>query len=110
MLSAMGPYIEYQSDMSDFELYECTRGYWKVNVERADNCKYAAAVYEGIILEVYEIAKWLPAGSTLMESRETRRIPGRFEFVGKIAPERIRNKYVYKSVTGIYSPGNTNPI
>ena len=45
-----------------------------------------------------------------MESRPTRRIPGRFEFVGKIAPENVREKYVDKSVTRFFSPGNTDPI
>ena len=100
----------YESDMSDLELYECTRGYWKLNVDRARTAEYAAAVYEGVILEVYKIATWLPAGSTYMDSRDTRKIKGRYEFVGTIAPERIREKYINKSVTEFFAQGNTNPI
>jgi hypothetical protein len=36
---------------------------------RAKNTKYAFAVYQGIVREVYAIAQWMPAGSTLYVSR-----------------------------------------
>lgn len=37
-------------------------------------------------------------------------LKNRFEFVGKIAGDEIRNKYKDKSVSGIYSKGEQNPI
>lgn len=67
-------------------------------------------VYEGIILEVYEIAKWLPAGSTFMGCRKIERTPDRYEFVGKIAAPKVREKYINKSVTNYFPLGNINPI
>ena len=49
--------------MNETELYDATRGIWKVGEERV-KAKYAFAVFEGVIREVYEISQWLHAGST----------------------------------------------
>lgn len=49
----------YQPDMSADELYDCTRGVWVVGPRR-DNAKYALAVYESEVLEVYEIDQCIP--------------------------------------------------
>lgn len=37
-------------------------------------------------------------------------LTSRYEFIGKIAPEDIRKKYKDKSVAGIFSKGDQNPI
>lgn len=50
----------YRRGMSDEELYEITRGKWAMGIRR-NKAKYAFAVYKGIIREVYEIERWLPA-------------------------------------------------
>lgn len=59
---------------------------------------------------------WLPAFST-MDSRDIdtdimeRNIArGRKEFVGIIAPDEIREKYVGGIVSDLFAPGNSNPI
>ena len=106
----------YRNDMTPYELYEATRGYWKVSLEKVRKIKYALAVYYGIVLEVYEIAEWFPAFSTMM----CRRIDGggdkdeaekcRYEFVGKISPDEIRKKYKNKSVANVFRKGAQNPI
>lgn len=100
----------YYSEITDLELYESTRGYWVVSPENASKAKYAMPVYDGVILEVYKIATWLPSGTTHMETRTCKRITGRYEFVGKRAPKRIRDKYINKSVAEFFAYGNTNPI
>jgi hypothetical protein len=46
--------------MTPVELYDATRGVWRVNPSR-HKAKYAFAVYEGIVKEVYEIKAWFPA-------------------------------------------------
>jgi len=35
---------------------------------------------------------------------------GRFEFIGNVAPEDIRQKYVGCMVSSVFSKGNQNPI
>lgn len=102
----------YHNDMSPQELYEATRGYWRVNLEQARKMKYALAVYFGMILEVYEIVDWYPAFSTMTYRQVDNydKLKDRYEFVGRIASEEIRNKYKDKSVAKLFTKGDQNPI
>jgi len=96
---------QYKHCKNAAELYTCTRGLWRLKKERADNAKYAFATYQGVIKEVYEIDKWLPATKAFRDFwveklRSQGRIispeehVGRYEFIGKVAPEQIRKKYI----------------
>lgn len=87
------------------DLYTCTRGLWRLSQERAENAKYAFAIYKGEIKEVYEIERWLPATKVFSDfwverlKRQGRIIKpeehlGRYEFIGHLAAEDIRKKYV----------------
>jgi hypothetical protein len=92
----------YRHGMPTAELYDITRGVWVLSAERASKMKYVFAVYEGVVREVYEPEKWMPALTTKYPTR-TDLVPddanGRIEFVGKIAPEAIRQKYLLGDVT-----------
>ena len=87
--------------MSDVELLEATRGTW-ARVPRDKNLKYAYATYNGIVKEVYEIRQWLPAGTQpyFYRSRHLgdERLKNRFEFLGVLAQEEIRNRYKGKLI------------
>lgn len=106
----------YRNDMSDFELYEATRGVWAVSPEEAKKVRYVFAVYAGMIAEVYAVAGWYPAGTTQYGTRADMmgEISGdlnlRYEFIGKVAPEEVRKKYLHKSVSNLAEPGARNPI
>ena len=106
----------YHYGMTDFQLYDQTRRSWKVNEDRVKRVEYAFAIYEGLVLEVYKIAGWFPAHTTynsilVSEDVIIRDIEGkRFEFVGQVADDSIRKKYVGKSVTSFYKKGEQNPI
>lgn len=104
----------YHNDMTQLELYEATRGYWRVNLEQAQKVKYVLAVYYGMVLEVYEVAQWFPVFSTMMHQRvqeeENEKLLKRYEFVGRIANEDVRKKYKDKSVASIFSKGEQNPV
>ena len=106
----------YRNDMTDFEIYEVTRGVWRISPETAARIEYVFAVYGGVVLEVYKVAGWFPAGTTQYVSRNDllgeidQALSPRYEFVGKIAAEDIRKKYVHKSVLSISSHGAQNPI
>src|ERR1043165_406780 len=90
--------------MSATALYHCTRGTWRVSRSRANKAQYAFSVYRGVVREVYEIHEWLPSGST----EHSFGADGyRSEFVGKVAPDKIRDKYVGKRLE---SPPGQNPI
>lgn len=101
----------YKENITEAGLYDITRGYWKLNIKRAEQVEYAMSIYKGIIKEIYEIEQWLPAGSTPRPVLPEAEVPeGRFEFVGKIAGEEIRNKYIGKSMADLYQRGEANPI
>jgi uncharacterized protein len=96
----------YRSDMTPLELYETTRGMWRVGI-RKDKAEYAFSVTYGIVREVYSIDHWYPAGTLKYLTRDpaTFKIPGRWEFSGEVAAD-IRDEYVGYSV----GKGNQNPI
>lgn len=104
----------FRYSMSERELYDFTRGFWKVSLTRAEKAKYAFAVYQGIIQEVYKIDKWYQAETTENvrnpEEEILLKTKGRFEFTGEIAPREITDKYKYKSVEHYFKKGNSNPI
>lgn len=96
---------QYPHCKSATELYECARGLWRLNKERADKAKYAFAVYRGVVKEVYEIDKWITGteesrrfwvdrlrsqGKTIGPAEHI----GRYEFTGRVAPEYVRKKYL----------------
>jgi hypothetical protein len=107
--------------MSAVELYDATRKSWRVGPRR-EQIEYAMAVYRGVIREVYQVAAWLPANSTMTALGTTSNIVGseqigddielgeRYEFVGRIAENSVRKRYLGKSVRHYLTPGSQNPI
>ena len=59
----------YRHNMSAQELYEATRGVWKLGA-RCTKARYAFAVFEGVVREVYEIESWHPAATTPYVTRD----------------------------------------
>lgn len=99
----------YTPDMSAFELYEAARGYWRMDKEKRNKVKYAMPVYDGVILEVYNIVQWFEAKTTLRSISQDDIAKGRSEFVGQIAPDNIRARYVGRSVRSLVKDAQ-NPI
>ena len=95
--------------MSDVALYEATRGIWKLGTRR-EHAHIALAVFEGRVIEVFEIQTWHPAGTTPYKTRRFDDVSGRWEFVGCVAPAGVRDKYVGQSVADYFSYGAANPI
>jgi uncharacterized protein len=89
----------YRSDMTKEELYETTRGIWVVGETRRNKVEYAFSLYQGIVLEVYRIKQWYPAGTLNYKTRDTSSFKnsGRWEFSGSVANE-IRDEYIGFSV------------
>jgi hypothetical protein len=103
----------YRSGMPSSELYEYTRGIWKISEETRNKLQFACCVFNGVIREVYKIEKWFPAGTTFYSHRSdilSRLNSGRYEFIGNIADPIIKNKYNYKSVAHLFKKGFISPI
>ena len=93
------------------ELYDATRSAWTLGKDRK-KARYAFAVFEGVIREVYRIESWLPGGRTFAAQNggKLRRRPGRSEFVGTLAADEIRRRYVNRYVGDEFVPGSQNPV
>jgi hypothetical protein len=90
-------------------LYEATRFAWKVSLEKAQQAEVILATLQGVIVGAFIADEWLPATNANFPGRED--VPGRFGFVGKEAPSRIRRQYVGKRVPDAYRKrGSANPI
>jgi hypothetical protein len=100
----------YRPQMTASELYDVTRGVWKLGPKR-ERARYAFAVFEGVVREVYEITGWFQAGLTF-SSRDPYgvRSADRWEFVGRLAPKGMRRRYINRDVSGYFKQGNQSPI
>ncbi len=85
----------YKADMAEKELYEATRGVWRVG-RRAKFIKYAVAVADHMVREVYEINSWQNAGTAKYETRPylNKEDPRKKEFVGRVANSDIREELI----------------
>jgi uncharacterized protein len=103
----------FRYGMSDQQLYDVTRGIWEVNPKAHDpEPVYALSVFEGVVQEVYKIAGWFPAGSTLSTREELKHVVNieLMEFVGAIAHEKIRKYYQYHSVKKYLPKHSQSPV
>ncbi|MCA1613288.1 MAG: hypothetical protein LC800_03840 [Acidobacteria bacterium] len=99
---------QYKRVKNEDDLYQATRSMWRVNIGRANKARYAFAVYQGEIKEVYEVDVWEPASEATRQYWRKREHlqgddfqdthDGRSEFIGRVAPEEIRKKYVGKRI------------
>ena len=101
----------YRFGMTPVELYDATRSAWKVGPKK-DKARYAFAVYEGVVREVYRITGWLRGGTTFAAQNggRKRRRPDRWEFVGTIAEQRVRGRYIDTFVGDLFPHGAQNPV
>ncbi len=101
----------YYHEITDEELYEATRGIWKIGINR-EKAEYAFAVYQGIVKEVYKILEWHKAGTLHYKTRQVdkTKLKGRWEFIGKVAPPKVNKLYKGGSVREYLPKGTQNPI
>lgn len=102
----------YTPNMSALELYDITRGCWKRRIDSVSSAKYALATVFGEVVEVYKIDYWVPS---ILLNRQT--IPydpaievGRIGFFGSVAEQKVREKYIGKSVKNFFNKGEANPV
>ena len=102
----------YTPGMSALQLYDVTRGCWKVSIPYASRADYALAVAYGEVVEVYRIFEWLQASEDKRETIEfdAAKEKGRIIFKGEVAAEEIRKRYIGKDVRKLYKRGEANPV
>jgi len=93
----------YKRNMGAADLYEITRGNWVVG-KKKEKVRYAFALRNGIVLQVYRIGKWKPVKARSLEQKHQ----DRWRFEGEIAAEM--EHYIGKSVASYITPGSRNPI
>ena len=79
-------------------LYEMTRKYWVMKLERAEKATHVLAVINGIVETVYIPERWYHSQVTGKEHK--------VEFEGK---EDANSEYIGKSVAGFYGKSQ-NPV
>lgn len=102
----------YRPGMSVQAIYDATRSAWKVGPKR-EKAEYALSIHRSVIREVFSIAGWVRGGTTMRgidKDGRCRKRTGRWEFVGQVAEENVRKKYVGRSVAHYFKPGAQNPI
>lgn len=101
----------YRRGMSPKDLYDATRGRWKLGPRR-ERARIALAVFNGVVREVYNIDQWHAAGETSKDSaiHTGPGTPGRWEFTGAVSPEAIRSKYHGRSVLRYFPKGLQSPV
>ena len=77
-------------------LYEMSRKYWVVNLERASKATHVLGIVDGIVEAVYIPKEW----------KYSEEHPGRCEFVGN---EDLHSDYIGKSVVEFYGKSQ-NPV
>ena len=79
-------------------LYEMTRKYWAVNINRASKATHVLSIVDGIVEAVYIPKEW--------KYTQVPQYEGRCEFVGV---EDINSDYIGKSVSAFYGKSQ-NPV
>ncbi len=82
------------------QMYDITRGRWRINEARLADIKYVCAAYKGIIKAVYHPLYWHDASQSqnatlgaLLEKDQLRK-----EFVGELVEGEVAEQYVGKNV------------
>lgn len=89
-------------------LYDATRHAWHVKYNSVIRYKYVLSVIKGYVKEVYRVDEWHRAEHWNNDFKDG---TNRYEFIGTIAPESIRQKWIGKQIPPHYrKPGMASPV
>ncbi len=74
---------EYKRDISPDDLYRITRGNWVMGEKRRKEAKFAFAIYNGVVRQVYKINKWDSIDVTDSKGKPKKR----WQFSGEVASD-----------------------
>lgn len=87
----------YKGGRGDKDIYEATRGHWRMNPDRHPAMKYAFGVDRGLVVEVFRIDEWHVSGERT----------GRWMFTGRRDAPMTR-KYAGEDVSDYFR--SRNPV
>jgi uncharacterized protein len=98
-------------------IYNATKGIWAMDKHKIMNQKgkmlkkYVLSEYKGLIVEVFEVYKWLDQKRGYgIKAKKHGKMRNGTCFIGKIAGEKIRNRYINKSIAHLKKQGATFPV
>ena len=102
----------YREGMTPVELYDRTRGCWKRKLESVEKAEYVLSVVFGEVKEVYKVNCWTTAEKLNRETRpyNPETDTDRIGFIGEVAEEPIRGKYIGNNVSLLYKQGEADPV
>ncbi len=88
-------------------LYDATRHSWRVTFEKINNYPYVLSVIDKQVKEVYKVKCWKEAELWSVDNK----VDGRFEFIGEVASDDIRNLWINKIIPEKYrKQGMASPV
>jgi hypothetical protein len=97
----------YERGISDRQLYEITRGWWKISPKRARRAGLVLSVVGGVVRAVYRPTEWLEPTCDLIAEDPSR--DGRWGFIAAPDPAG-EDRYLHRDVTAHLPLGAQNPI
>jgi hypothetical protein len=99
----LGPWLEdddrdlprhgygYRPEMDEAELRDSVRAWWRLNIKRAEQLRYVAAVANGIVIGVWRI---VPGSWRSIDGQRLGKSPRRWAFDLAGAPDDMRERIV----------------
>ena len=101
--------ISINRTATTLDLYNATRHAWKIDPKKARKADVILATEHGLIVEAFIAEKWLEATVENFPGFPAR--PGRWGFVGHLAPTDLAEQYKRKRVpNSMRKKGSANPI
>ena len=102
----------YRERMSREALYDATRGCWKYKKKTLERADYALSVAFGVVKEVYKINRWERSENEIRATipYDKKLDEGRMIFIGEVANDDIRDKYIGNRVDHLFKKGNVHPV
>jgi hypothetical protein len=102
---------KYKRGSGENAIYDATKETWTIDRRKLNGLNYVLSEYRGLIVEVFEVEKWYEKErGYLPNSKKFGQTKIGFGFIGKVAGEKIRNRYVNKSIAHIKKRGAASVI
>lgn len=93
----------YRRGMSEEEIYEATRKYWRLSKTNAKKIQYVLSAANGLVRGVFEPEEWY------QDNRENKENSKRIFFEGKVATQAVCEKYLFKTLNKYPKTQGQNP-
>ncbi|MBR2931426.1 MAG: excinuclease ABC [Rikenellaceae bacterium] len=105
---------QYSRNMGSDAIYTATKETWKIAKNRTEGNKkinYVLSEYRGLIVEVFKVDKWYSKEREYgPNSKKAGQKYWGYGFNGQKAEDKIRNRYINKSIAHKKVRGRSNPI